>query len=160
MGTTLASFNAYNGLKFVHVLAAIVWVGGAVSANIQGTRIKRSGDAARLATFGRDTEWLGTHVYLPASLIVLLFGILTALKGSYSFTQEWLIIGIVGIVATSLTGSLYLGPELKRISELIASRGPEDAEAARRIARLIVVSRVDLVVLLIVIGAMVFKPGL
>jgi uncharacterized membrane protein len=156
----LARFDAYNGLKFIHVLAAMIWVGGAVSANIQGTRIKRSGDMVRLTAYGRDTEWLGTHVYLPASLTVLLFGILTALKGSYSFTQEWLIIGIVGIVATSLTGSLYLGPELKRISGLITARGPEDPEVGRRISRLIVISRVDLVVLLIVIGAMIFKPGL
>ncbi len=156
----LGTFDAYTGLKFVHVLAAIVWVGGAASANVLGTRISRSNDGERLAVFGRDTEWLGTHVYLPASLTVLIFGILTALKGHYSFGQAWLIIGIVGIVLTAITGSGYLGPELKRIAGLIETKGANDPEAIARSKRLIVISRVDLVVLLIVIFAMVTKPGL
>ena len=151
--------DAYTGLKFVHVLAAIVWAGGAVSANIIGTRIKASGDADRLVAFGRDTEWLGTHVYLPASLVVLVFGILTALKGHYSFSQAWLLIGIVGIVATAITGSAFLGPELKRISGLVESKGVADPEVAGRISRVIAVARIDLVVLLIVIFVMVTKPG-
>ena len=156
----LSVFDAYTGLKFVHVLAAIIWVGGAVAANIQGTRISRSGDGERLAVFGRDTEWLGNNVYLPASLVVLVFGILTALKGHYSFGQAWLLIGIASVVATAITGSTFLGPELKRISGLIATRGANDPEAIRRTSRLIAIARIDLVVLLIVIFAMVTKPGL
>jgi hypothetical protein len=63
------------------------------AANILGTRIKRTGDGERLPAFGRDTEWLGTHVYLSASLVVLVFGLLTALKGHYSFGQAWLLFG-------------------------------------------------------------------
>jgi uncharacterized membrane protein len=155
----LGTVDAYTGLKFVHVLAAIIWVGGAVSANILGTRISRTNDGDRLAVFGRDTEWLGTHVYLPASLTVLVFGILTALKGHYSFSQAWLIIGIVGIVLTSITGSAFLGPELKRIAALIETNGTNDPGVIARTKRLIVVGRIDLVVLLIVVFAMVTKPG-
>jgi len=152
--------DAYTGLKFVHVLAATIWVGGAVAANIQGTRISRSGDGERLAIYGRDTEWLGTHVYLPSSLVVLVFGILTALKGHYSFGQAWLLIGILGIVATAVTGSAFLGPELKRISGIIDARGAKEPEVARRVSRVIAVARVDLVVLFVVIFVMVTKPGL
>jgi len=155
----VGAIDAYTGLKYVHVLAAVIWVGGAVAANIQGTRISRSRDGERLAAFGRDTEWVGTHVYLPASLTVLLFGILTALKGHYSFGQAWILIGIAGVVATSITGSAFLGPELKRISGIIDARGANDAEAIRRTTRLISVARIDLVVLLFVIFAMVTKIG-
>jgi uncharacterized membrane protein len=156
----LGSIDAYTGLKFVHVLAAIVWVGGAVTVNILGTRLSGSSDGERLALFGRDTEWLGTHIYLPASLTVLVFGILTALKGHYSFAQAWLIIGIVGIVLTAITGSAFLGPELKRIAGLVEAKGVNDPQVIARLKRLIVVSRIDLLVLLIVIFAMVTKPGL
>jgi uncharacterized membrane protein len=160
MTRLIGTIDTYTGLKFVHVLAAMVWVGGAVAANIQGTRIKRTGDGERLAAFGRDAEWLGTHVYLPSSLTVLVFGILTALKGHYSFGQAWLLIGIAGIVLTSITGSAYLGPELKRISGLIASKGANHPEVVGRLSRFVVIARVDLVVLLIVVFAMVTKPGL
>jgi uncharacterized membrane protein len=143
----------------VHVLAAIIWVGGSITANILGTRAKRTG-GTRLADFAIDTEWIGTRIYAPASLTVLVFGVLTTLKGGYSFAQEWLIIGIVGIVATAITGSVFIGPELKRIGGIIRERGPSDPEAAQRMSQLVVISRIDLVVLLIVVAAMVFKPGL
>ena len=156
----LLSFNAYTGLKFVHVLAAIIWVGGAITVNISGTRVKRTGDGARMAEFTSNTAWLGMRIYLPASLVVLVFGVLSALKAHYSFADEWLIIGIVGIVATALTGSLYLGPETERIGQLVSERGPEDPEFHRRLSRLVAISRIDLVVLFIVVAAMVFKPGL
>ncbi len=155
----LATFNAYNALKVVHVLAAITWVGGALSVNILGTRILASRDRASQIAFAFDVEWMGNHVYLPASLTVLLFGILTALRGHYSFTNAWLIVGLAGIVATATTGATYLGPELKRIGQLFEQRGPEDAEAAGRLRRLVAISRIDLVVLAIVVLDMVFKPG-
>lgn len=155
----LGIFDAYTLFKFVHVLAAVIWVGGNVVANVQGTRIRNSGEAPRVAAFARDTEWLSTRVYLPASLTVLVFGILTALRGHYSFGSAWLIIGIIGIVATALTGSLYFGPELKRLGALIEQRGVDDPEIKQRTSRLIAVARVDIVVLVVVIADMVFKPG-
>ena len=155
----LGTFDAYTLFKFVHVLAAVTWVGGAIAANIQGTRIKNSGDAGRLAAFSKDTEWIGMRVYLPASIVVLVFGILTALRGHYSFGSAWLIIGIIGIVATSLTGSFYFGPEFKKLGPLMEERGIDDPEVKQRTARLITVARVDIAVLVLVIADMVFKPG-
>jgi uncharacterized membrane protein len=155
----LGVFDLYTVFKFVHVFAAIIWVGGAVTTNIQGTRIRQSGDSARLSAFGFDAEWIGTHVYLPASLTVLVFGLSAAIKAGYSFSSTWLIIGIVGIVITALTGSLFLGPETKRISALTAEKGAADPEVQAHVGRLIAISRIDLVVLMIVIIAMVFKPG-
>jgi uncharacterized membrane protein len=154
-----AIVDGYTILKVVHVLAAITWVGGAITTNILGTRITRSGDDSRLVAFGYDVEWIGSHVYLPSTLIVLLFGILTALRGHYSFTNAWLIVGLVGIVLTGITGSTFLGPELKRIAQIFETRGTGDAEGLSRLRRLIVVARVDLVVLVIVVLDMVFKPG-
>ena len=155
----LGVFDLYTVFKFVHVFAAIIWVGGAVTTNIQGTRIRRSGDSDRLSGFGFDTEWIGTHIYLPASLIVLVFGVAAAAKAGYSFSSAWLITGIVGIVITALTGSLYLGPETKRIGALTAEKGAADPAVQERLGRLIAIARIDLVVLTIVIIAMVFKPG-
>jgi uncharacterized membrane protein len=155
----LGIFDAYTLFKFVHVVAAVIWVGGNVVANIQGTRIRNARDAGRTAAFVKDTEWLSNRVYLPASLTVLVFGILTALRGHYSFGSAWLIIGIMGIVATALTGSLYFGPELKRLGALIEQHGVDHPQIQERTSRLIAVARVDIGVLLLVIADMVFKPG-
>ena len=59
----------------------------------------------------------------------------------------------------SLTGAGFIGPESGRIGRLIAERGPADAEVQQRIRRVFVISRIDLVVLGVVVADMVFKPG-
>jgi uncharacterized membrane protein len=155
----LSIVNAYTILTLIHVLAAVIWVGGAVTINIVGTRVIRSAPGAQRVAFAKDTAWMGLHVYMPASLTVLLFGILATLKAHYSFASAWIILGIVGIVLTALTGSLFLGPELRRIAAIVEQRGFEDPEGQDRLARLVSIARIDLVVLLLVVVDMVLKPG-
>jgi uncharacterized membrane protein len=153
-------FDSYEILKTIHVLAAVVWVGGAVTVNILGTKMRGAGDPARLTAFARDTEWLGQRIYLPSSIVVLAFGIFAVIDGDIGFSTLWVVIGIIGIVLTALTGSLFLGPEAARIAGLADQRGFDDQEVQRRIGRLFTVSRIDLAVLTIVIIDMVVKPTL
>ncbi len=150
----------YSLLKTIHILAVVVWVGGGVTTNILGSRIRRSNDTARLVAFARDSEWVGQRVYLPASVTVLVFGVLAVLEGNWSFGDPWVGIGFAGIIITALTGSLFFGPETRRIRELAESRGGDDAEVRRRLDRLITIGRVDILILVLVIFDMVFKPGL
>ena len=155
----LSVVDTYTILKTFHVLFAVIWVGGGLAINVLGTRAARSDDGPRMATFAREAEWMGTHIYVPSSLLLLLTGIFTVLKGHIGFTTLWVILGLAGIGVTIITGSTFLGPISKRVSELIGSRGLDDPEAKRLLARLIAVSRIDLVVLFLVVVDMVLKPG-
>ena len=146
--------SLYDVIKAVHVLAAIIWVGGNLTMNIVGTRVVRSGDGPRLAAFGKDASWLGTFVYLPSSIIVLAFGVWATID-RWSFAEWWVSVGLVGIVITAVTGSAVLGPESKRVGALVERKGPDDAEVKRRVGRLVSIARIDLVVLLIVVVSMV-----
>ena len=151
-------FDTYNILQALHVLAAVVWVGGAVTLNVMATRLQAAGDATRLMAFARDTEWMGKRVYLPSSIAVLVFGVLAVIVGEIGFSTLWVAIGLIGIVFTALTGSLFIGPESKRLADLADDRGVDDPEVRRRIARLFKLARIDLVVLLLVVVDMVVKP--
>jgi uncharacterized membrane protein len=155
----LETVDGYTILKTFHVLFAVIWVGGAVTVNILGTRLLRSKDGTQLTRFGRDTAWIGNHVFFPSSVLVLLFGIFTVIRGHFGFGHAWVILGLVGIGLTIVTGSTFLGPQLKRVADLSNTRGPEDPEAIRRITRVVRVARIDLVVLLLVVVDMVLKPG-
>jgi putative copper export protein len=150
--------TAYGILKAIHVLAAIVWVGGGITMFVLAMRMVRSQDAARVFSFVRDLDWMGKHVYLPASMTVLVFGILTALQAHLSFRAPWLVLGFLGLVATASTGTMFFLPEGKRIISIGEQRGPDDPEVRRRITRLVGVARVDLVVLLLVVVDMVLRP--
>ena len=145
----------YDVLKTVHVLAVVIWVGGGFTQNVIGTRAVRSGDGRRMAAFGRDAAWMGTAVYMPASIIVLVFGVWATIDGNWSFGDWWISAGFLGIIVTAITGAAVLGPEAKRLGALVEQRGPEDAEVKRRVNRLVAIARIDLVVLVAVIAIMV-----
>jgi hypothetical protein len=76
-----------------------------------------------------------------------------------NFTDTWIVLGLIGIAATIVTGVGFLGPESERLGKAFVERGPSDPEIGRRISRILVISRVDLVVLILVVADMVFKPG-
>ena len=151
----------YDVLLFVHILAAIIWVGGAVMFNVFGTRAARSGDPQRAAAITRDIEWVGQRIIAPTSLVLLAMGlIMVRVNDAWTIGQAWIILALVGFGLTFLAGILFFGPESGRIAKGIEERGAEDPDVQRRIRRLIATSRFDLVLLALIVADMVFKPGL
>lgn len=154
------SSTYYDTLKFLHVLAAITWVGAGIYAQVLVTSIKRENDPARLAMAARDVARQGQRLITPAAVSVLVFGVwLVAADPYLNFTTTWIAIGLLGFVITLITGAGFLGPESARLGKLSAERDPSDPEIQRRIQRIFLVSRIDLIVLIAVVADMVFKPG-
>jgi uncharacterized membrane protein len=150
----------YESLVLVHVLAAIVWVGGGVAVQFFALRALRAREPGRIAAFSGDVEWLGTRVFLPASVVVLVAGILAVAEAGWGWGSTWISIGFAGIAVSIVVGSGFLGPESGRIARLVAAEGPESAAVRARVRRILLVSRLELLVLLVVVWAMVTKPGL
>jgi uncharacterized membrane protein len=153
------STGYYNTLKFLHVLAAITWVGSTIYVQALATKVKGEGDPTRLAATAKDIADLGTRLILPASVAVLVFGVWLVAVSPWDFTDTWVLIGLAGIAVTIVTGAGFLGPESARLSKLSGERDPADPEIQSRIKRIFAISRIDLVVLTLVVADMVFKPG-
>jgi uncharacterized membrane protein len=151
--------SSYELLLFVHVLAAVVWVGGALSLQVLAIRAERSADGGRVANFATESEWVGSRVFLPSSIVLLLAGIGLTLEGDWGFTTPWVLLGLIAYGLSALTGSLFLGPESGRIGKMIADVGPQDPDVIARIKRIFLVSRIELVVLLFIVFDMTVKPG-
>jgi uncharacterized membrane protein len=152
----------YNAFKFVHVLAAVIWVGGAATVQAYALLATRTNDPVRVASFAKDTEYVGTRVFLPSSLILLVAGILTVHDsgGAWSYHQGWIQFGLAVIILSIIVGAGYLGPESGRIARAIEAGGAQSPEAQARIQRIFLVSRIELVLLLAVVFDMVVKPGI
>lgn len=152
--------DVYDTFKWVHIMAAIVWVGGGIFVQVYASRMRRAGEDERLAAFARDIEKLGNMLFLPASIVVLLMGIaMTWYAPFIAWNDLWILLGLLGILSTALFGALFIGPEAGRLGKLSLERGAADAEVQARIKRLFVVSRIDQAVIIFVIAMMVFKPG-
>jgi uncharacterized membrane protein len=149
--------SSYEWYLMVHVLMVVVWVGGAHAIQLFAARILKGGDPRRLAAFAKDVDWIGTRIFIPASLLVLIFGFLLVEEGDTGY-PFWVVFGLAVFAFTFFSGALFLGPESGRIGKLVDERGPADPEVQRRIKRILVYSRLDLLLLVLVVIAMTIKP--
>ena len=123
-------------------------------------RLVRADDPARVTAFAKDVEAIGKTLFMPASILVLVFGVaMVWYAPAWELTDLWVILGLVGIANTIVVGSVFLGPEAGRIGRLGEERGSDDPDVQRRIARIFKISRYDLTVLFLVVADMVLKPG-
>jgi uncharacterized membrane protein len=148
----------YQLLLFVHVLSAVIWVGGAFAIQALAFLVSRSDDPMELPRLGRNLEIIGSRVFMPAAIVLFVAGVLMTIQ-HWSFGNTWIAVSVFLFVLSALAGALYLGPRTKRAAALFDAEGPSSAEARRLIGRLFVVSRLELVSFAVIIGLMVFKPG-
>ena len=150
-----ATFYVY---KMVHVFAAVVWVGGGTTLVILAILTERENDARGLASLGHKIDFIATRVYIPASLTVLLFGILMMFKGDLDWGQFWIVAGLVGFATTFLTGTGFLAPQTKKFNSLLEEKGAEAPETQAALQRLLLVGRFDVALLLLIVADMTAKP--
>jgi len=148
----------YSFFKSIHVITAVIWVGGAAMIQAYAFRILRTGDGKRQADFAKDTEVVGMRVFIPASLILVLAAIAMMVNLDWSWSQNWIVLGLIAFVFSFVLGAGFLGPEGGRIAELIERQGPDSPAVQARIRRILTISRCELIVLLTVIVNMVVKP--
>ena len=148
----------YTFFKSLHVVAAAIWVGGAFIIQAYAFRILRSNDARRTADFAKDSEIVSMRVFIPTTWILLLAGIGMMVNLDLSWGQSWIVLGLISWALSFVVGAGFLGPESGRISKIVESEGPESPSAQARIRRILLVSRLELVILLTVIVNLVVKP--
>jgi uncharacterized membrane protein len=156
--TNVAPSHWYAFFKWVHVTGAVLWVGGGLTLTILALKAERSSDPGEMAMIARQAAFVGERVFAPIGLLVLAMGIAMVVNLDLDWGTSWILIGLIGYAITFLTGLLVLGPQAKRIGQLIESVGAEAAETQAAIKRILLIARVDEGVLLVVVAAMILKP--
>ena len=158
-GARVRSMSTYELLLFGHLLAAMIWVGGGLLSQMYYLRARAAGPEA-VGRFAKDAEWIGMRVMTPASLSVLIFGILLVLElDAYDFSQFWISAALAMFALSFLTGLTFLGPESGRIGKLSEELGAAHPDVQRRIGRVVVISRMEFFLLVLIVLDMVVKPG-
>ncbi len=148
----------YEVLLFLHILSAVVWVGGAVAVQFLGIRVQRSDDPTELPALARHVVVLGNVGFVPAAVLLLATGAaMTA--DAWGFGQTWIQVSIGLWLVSAVAGSVYLAPRAKRVAAMFEAEGPTSVPARRLASRMFVVSRVELLSFVVVIALMVAKPG-
>jgi uncharacterized membrane protein len=151
--------SLYDGLKFIHVLAAIGWVGAALLSQVSGAWVQRKDDPQAFLNFAEFQAFIGPRYFAPLALTAVASGVGMVVNSGWNFSDEWIIIGLVLWAITFATGAGYFRVENERIRAGLTAGGPPDAALQARIQRLVLVTRIDLVVLVLIVADMVIKPG-
>jgi uncharacterized membrane protein len=152
--------SEYNLLKFLHVVAAVVWIGGVAALAVLNARVARQRDAAVLAVTARESAFYGRLVVGPAMGIVLLAGFGMAGLAGIRITTVWIMCGLVGLVGSAMIGGLATTRAGTELSTLAASPSRDESRMRVLQRRLGALAVANLLLLFSVIGAMVYKPTL
>lgn len=150
----------YQFFWLLHVGGAIVWVGAAFLMTVLGARIGRAREESRRLAYAQDSEWLGQRLYLPSSLVTLVFGVLLVHYGERSdWGQLWVQLGIAALVLSSILGMAIFAPGWKRVNQLALAEGAASPGVRALIDRLLVFGWLDLGILASAVYLMRVKPG-
>ena len=148
----------YTVLLSVHIIAAVVWIGGGTALTILMSRLRGERDTSILSRLFADIGSLGQRVFLPASLLLLAAGFGLIAEGDWEW-DLWIILGIAGWLTTAVNGALFMGPQSAKLSELLASGTPDAQAVDDKLRRVLTFGSAELAIMMLVIVDMVMKPG-
>ena len=147
--------DVYSIFKFLHVMSAIAWLGGGLTLFALALMYEARKDIDALNSAVNHVAFLGPRWFVPASLLTLVFGLITTFLGNL-WGDAWVVLGLFGFAGTFSTGLFAIKP----LSEAIAARNAEGRPdlAAPLGARIMQISKFDYVLMAVVIALMVLKP--
>jgi uncharacterized membrane protein len=149
----------YDWLLFLHILAAMVWLGSTVALAALATHTVRSGDSEAIRRFIGSLRVIGPIVLAPAPLLLVGFGIWLVLDSdAWDFGQTWIQLALGLFVAAFLYGAAF--QSRAAIGAQRAAAAGDHAQAAGQLRRWSWGALLILLLLVLATADMVFRPGL
>ncbi|MFN3992652.1 MAG: DUF2269 family protein [Tabrizicola flagellatus] len=143
-------------LKFAHVLAAVLWVGGGFAMILATILMSRHAGAQAQMAVVRATVLMAPRLFIPISVFTLATGVALLFLAGWGW-QPFTVLGLAGVLFTAGFGALILGPSCERVLKLEETAGPEAAlPLMRRVQRL---AAIDYSIQFAIVFLMVTKPG-
>ena len=150
----------YELLLFLHVLAMATWFGSGLAITVVAFRLLGVGREA-FASFVVPAGWWAGRAHPAAAVVLLLTGFgLIGDSDAYGFGDTWVWLGLVGWVVLLAIGGALIGRTSDAMVKRIQSGGEGAlADVDGQARRLLLYTRIELALLVLVIADMVAKPG-
>ncbi|MGC2240635.1 MAG: DUF2269 family protein [Acidimicrobiia bacterium] len=148
----------HSWLLFLHVAAAVVWLGGGTAMWMLGHRIRETQDPGALGEFGKTLSFVGLRAFTPSVVVVLGTGIWMVVAGTGEFSQTWIVVAVVAFLIAFFIGAVYLSRQAILLDRLSNEGDLTGARVALR--RWLAGYGTVLAILVIALWDMVFKPGI
>ncbi|HWT92844.1 MAG TPA: hypothetical protein VN238_07595 [Solirubrobacteraceae bacterium] len=149
----------YELLLSLHILSAALWIGSSLAITVITYRLLGAGSGPGLAGFVPAAGWWASRAHPAASIVLLVTAGLMIADANLDI-ELWIVLALVGwLIAGGLGGSM-IGPRAKELETDLAQSGGTLTDASRAIAgRLLLATRIELAILVLVVFDMVAKPG-
>lgn len=143
-------------LKFAHVLAAVLWVGGGFTTVIAGILLAGRSTAQTQLAIVQAVVLLAPRLFVPASIFTLASGVTLLFAAGWGW-QPFTVLGLAGVIFTAGFGATILGPSCERALKMADTNGAVAAiPSLRRTQRL---AMLDYAVQFAIVFLMVVKPS-
>jgi len=149
--------SLYDWLLFLHILAAMFWLGGITVVGAFAVRILRTREPGATAGFLGSLRVIGPLVLAPAPVVLLGMGIWMVAE-RWDFGQTWVSAGFTLFAIAFLIGAAH--QSRAAILAERAARAGDDAAALGHLRRWAFGMGAILVLLVAATWDMVFQPGL
>jgi uncharacterized membrane protein len=143
-------------LLIVHLLAVVVWIGGGIALNTITTRTPPEHRPQVIP----QISWYGNKVLTGSSVVLILAGFGLVAEMDISLGSTWILIALAIWVISGAIGGGVIGRAAEKLKELAGAEGPKDvAQMESLYKRIILFSRLDILLLVGAVVDMVVKPG-
>jgi hypothetical protein len=151
----------YDLFTFLHIVGALVWVGAGATFQVLNARLAAARDHAGIAAKSAQGEWFGKAVFSTSAGVTLVAGVATVLASddAWSFGDLWITWGFAGVALSIVFGAMFSERTARELAATVEATGPDTAQVEDLQRRLGRCGAIDLVILLSVVAAMVWKPG-
>lgn len=154
----LESESWYLAFKAIHVVSAVLWIGGGAFLTFMAMATERADDPGRLIEVARQAEWGATRIFVPASFVVLGMGIAMTIDGDLDWGQFWLVFGLIAWAISTAIGVGFLTPRIKKLNALLEDHDARGPEVQSVVTPILLAARLDVALLLLIVIDMTVKP--
>jgi len=127
---------------------------------VSGLQARSSASAAAVSLFVRTSAYVGLRLFLPAMVVLLATGIwMVLISSEWHFSQFWVLLAIVLFAVAFLIGAVYLSRIAIQLGRSAEGGEATSPKSGTLLTQWIAGYGVVLIVLLVAVWDMVFKPG-
>ncbi len=147
----------YDVVRFLHVLLGALWVGGVMFVEAQVAVAKKQGKESYVRT-SVQTQVTAARIYPAVVPLVALTAIYLIIAGDWGWGSMWVMTALGLWVVSLVTGIAYFAPKAAAFDERLSTEGATDGLVAD-LDKIAMVYRADVLLLLVILAMMIFKPG-
>ena len=152
-------FTLFHALLFVHIIAAAIWIGGALVGMLIGIFLAKQGDADVMSRFCTAFATIAGPVFGGSAMVVLGTGIwMVADSPSIEFSELWVTLGFVGWLVATVMGATVVGMTWTRVGKLLREPGATIEGVQSTLTKAVRLTWIDLTIRIAVVLVMVWRP--